>query len=99
MRKKVIVALNTAEMTPVSLATQELIDEKASLKSVFYLRRSKCEDGKMSLPPRSWDCLYCKVVILAVANLVHEKLLQGRPSLAVGVNQFSSLGLEYFTKS
>ena len=51
--EKVIVALNTAEMTPVSLATQELIDEKASLKSVFTYGEAKCEDGKMSLPPRS----------------------------------------------
>jgi cyclomaltodextrinase len=50
---RMIVAINAAERTPVALVTQELIAEKASLKPVFSHGAAKCEDGNLSLPPRS----------------------------------------------
>jgi glycosidase len=50
---RLVVAINAAEMTPVSLATQELIDEKASLTPAFAYGEARCQNGKVTLPPRS----------------------------------------------
>lgn len=50
---RLMVALNTTEMTPVSLATAELMGSPGPLKAVFSYGEAGCSEGKLNLPPRS----------------------------------------------
>ena len=49
----VVVAINAAEMTPVSLAVQSLLSEKKPLKPVFSYGNVSRGEGTLTLPPRS----------------------------------------------
>jgi glycosidase len=52
--ERTVVAVNTAEMTPVALATQDLLVSKEStLRPVFTYGEVRCETDKLALPPRS----------------------------------------------
>ncbi len=48
-----VVAINAAEVTPVSLAVEALLGDTTALTPVFSYGAGKIEDGKLSLPPRS----------------------------------------------
>jgi glycosidase len=50
---RLVVALNAAEVTPVSLATSELVGQSHQLKPRFSYRQAKCDPATLTLPPRS----------------------------------------------
>ena len=51
--EKMVVAINAAEMTPISLATKELMTDAGSLSPLFHYGEVRCDDGVLTLPPRS----------------------------------------------
>ena len=52
-QETIVVAVNTAAVTPVSLAVAELLEDNPPFTPVFSYGKAEVKDGKLTLPPRS----------------------------------------------